>query len=67
MKKMKKQLQIEKTTISRLTNLNTIQGGETIGSLDCQDISRYPALCPPITQTCPPPTLTTTATYTMDC
>jgi len=62
MKKMKTQLCIEKTTISRLTNLNAIKGGETIGSLDCQDISRFPTLCPP-----PPPTRTTAATYTTDC
>jgi hypothetical protein len=53
MKKMKKQLKIEKTTISKLINLKIIQGGETIDTTDTQNIiSRWP-LCPP------PPTLTT--------
>ncbi len=47
MKKRKIQLRIEKTTISRLANLNVIKGGEIIGSLGCQGISRWPIICVP--------------------
>lgn len=65
---MKVQLCIEKTTISRLTNLTAIKGGETIGTLDCQFISRYPNICPPTTEgnnSCEP--CPTTAGFTTDC
>ncbi|MEP0266817.1 hypothetical protein [Dokdonia sp.] len=71
MKKMKMQLRIEKTTISRLTNLNTIKGGDTTGTLDCQIISEFPPGCPPpITKkSCPPCALTGTEIggMTTDC
>lgn len=72
MKKMKKQLRIEKTTISRLANLNNINGGETIGTLEDCIISRYPNLCPPtntclncqLSFTCPPPPTNTAGPIT---
>ncbi len=55
---MKSQLRIEKATISRLTNLNIIKGGESVGP-NCQGTkSMYPHICPPTdicpkTNTCP--------------